>query len=91
VDPVIYDHYVGKYKIDENLVINIIKEDSKIFAQSIKSSNPAQSKIELFPESETDFFHKTVDAQISFIKDETGKVTKLILHDGKDRVGNKIE
>ncbi|MFH1253839.1 MAG: serine hydrolase [bacterium] len=95
INPTIYDQYVGKYKIDENLVIGIIKEGNQIFAQPSNPSKPVpsanQSKLELLPESDIEFFHKTVDAQISFIKDETGKVTKLILHDGKDRVGTKIE
>ncbi len=32
------------------------------------------------PESETEFFYKTVDAQMTFVKDNEGHVTDLILH-----------
>lgn len=39
-------------------------------------------KVELFAESPTEFFLKEVDAQITFEKDPTGKVTRLILHQG---------
>jgi hypothetical protein len=41
-----------------------------------------QPKLEMFPESATKFFLKVVDAQVSFVKDETGKVNALILHQG---------
>jgi CubicO group peptidase (beta-lactamase class C family) len=41
-----------------------------------------QPKAELFPESETSFFLKTVDAQIEFTKDASGAITGLTLHQG---------
>ena len=41
-----------------------------------------QSKSEIYAQSEAKFFSKVVDAQISFIKDDQGKVTQLILHQG---------
>jgi hypothetical protein len=44
-----------------------------------------QRALEVFPESETRFFYKTVDAQITFQRDESGKVDRLILHQsGRD-------
>jgi CubicO group peptidase (beta-lactamase class C family) len=41
-----------------------------------------QPKAELFPESETSFFLKTVDAQLEFTKDASGAITGLTLHQG---------
>jgi Domain of unknown function (DUF3471) len=41
-----------------------------------------QPKAELFPESETSFFLKTVDAQIEFTKDASGAIAGLTLHQG---------
>jgi hypothetical protein len=38
-----------------------------------------QTKYEIFPESETKFFYKVVDAQIEFKKDAQGKVNALTL------------
>jgi hypothetical protein len=46
-----------------------------------------QPKIELLPESDTQFFVKEVNAQVSFVKDEKGVVTALILNQN----GQKIE
>ena len=41
-----------------------------------------QPKFELFAESETEFFLKVVDAQITFVKSTSGDVTELIVHQG---------
>lgn len=73
----IYDRYVGQYKLSEAFIFTITKEDGKLFAQAT-----GQGKLEIYPESETEFFYKVVDAQLSFVKDENGNVTKLILHQG---------
>jgi hypothetical protein len=55
-----------------------------------------QSAFPIFPESETMFFLKVVDAQIEFLTDSSGKVTHLVLHqNGLDqkapRVSDKAE
>ena len=48
--------------------------------------------MEIYSETETQFFNDCIDAQISFVKDEKGKVTKLILHQGPvEQVAEKIE
>lgn len=70
--------YVGKYKYNENTDINIILDKKQLYAQLT-----GQPKIEIYPESETEFFLKVVDAQISFVE-EKGKVAKLIWHQGGD-------
>jgi len=50
-----------------------------------------QGKVEVFPESETAFFLKVVDAQITFVK-EDGKVTHAILHQGgRDSKAKRVE
>lgn len=87
VDPKIYDAYVGKYELDPSFIITITKEENRIIAQGT-----GQKKHEIFPESKTKFFFKKIEAQISFIKDEDGKVIKLILHQGgKDREARRIK
>jgi hypothetical protein len=89
VDPKIYDAYVGEYQLDTNFILTITKEDNRLFAQAIGQGQP---KIEIFPESETEFFVKVINAQITFIKNDKGIVTELILHqNGKDHPAKKIE
>ena len=87
IDPAIYDQYVGHYKeLKEDIISKVTKEDNNLFVQ-----RAGGSKIQLYPESETEFFLKIIDVQISFVKDKHGKVTKLIIHQGgEDTVADKI-
>ncbi|HSQ20402.1 MAG TPA: DUF3471 domain-containing protein, partial [Blastocatellia bacterium] len=85
VDPKIYDAYVGRYELAPNFVLAISKEGDRLMAQAT-----GQPPFELFPSSETKFFLKAIDAQITFVKDEAGKVTHLILHQGGDRQAKRI-
>ena len=51
-----------------------------------------QGKVEIFPSSPTEFFLKVVDAQITFVKDASGAVTQLVLHQGgRDMPGKKLK
>jgi len=51
-----------------------------------------QPRFEFFPSSETEFFYKVVDAQLTFVKNDKGKVTHLILHQGgMDQEATKSE
>ena len=43
---------------------------------------PGKGEIELFAESETDFFVRVMDAQVVFVRDASGVVTGLVLHQG---------
>jgi len=44
------------------------------------SQATGQPEAELYPSSATEFFLKIVDAQITFVKNQQGQVTQLILH-----------
>jgi len=51
----------------------------------------AQPEFEAFAESETDFFYRVVDAQITFDRPEGGVAPSLTLHqNGKDRPGKRL-
>ena len=87
VDPSIYDRYVGKYEIRPEFVFTVTREGNSLMTQAT-----GQGKIEVFPESETRFFPKVVDATITFEKDASGKVVALVLtQGGRDQRGKKIE
>lgn len=75
VDPAKLDACVGVYQLAPGFNIEITKEGGALFAQAT-----AQGKLPLFAESETDFFYKLVDAQISFVRDASGKVNQIVLH-----------
>jgi hypothetical protein len=68
-------------------VITVTLEGDGIFTQAT-----GQGKVEIFPESETKFFLKVVDAQLEFVKDESGKFNKVILHQGgRDMEGKRVK
>jgi len=71
------DSYVGRYELQPGFVITIRRDGLKLFAQAT-----AQPELEIFAESDTKFFYKVVDAQITFNTDETGKTESLTLHQG---------
>ncbi len=87
VDPSIYDQYVGKYEIAPAFVMTVTRESNSLFTQAT-----GQQKFEVFPESETKFFPKMVEATITFEKDAAGKVVALVLtQGGRDQRAKKIE
>jgi hypothetical protein len=77
VDPAIYDAYVGEYELVPGFVLTVTRDGDKLLTQAT-----GQQRLEIFPESETEFFLKVVDAQLTFVKDADGKVNQVILHQG---------
>jgi CubicO group peptidase (beta-lactamase class C family) len=86
IDPKILDAYVGQYELAPSFIFTMTREGDSLMTQAT-----GQPKFELFPESETKFFLKVVDAQVTFVKDDKGAVTHLILHQGGDRTAKKIK
>ena len=77
VDPAIYDAYVGEYELVPGFMLTVTRDGDKLLTQAT-----GQQRLEIFPESETEFFLKVVDAQLTFVKDADGKVNQVILHQG---------
>ena len=86
VDAAILDRYAGRYQLAPGFILTVTREGSGLFMQAT-----GQPKFPLFAETEKDFFLKVVDAQVTFVAGETGKVTKLILHQGGDHEATRIE
>jgi CubicO group peptidase (beta-lactamase class C family) len=86
LDPKILDQYVGEYELGPGSVLTISHTDNQLWLQAT-----AQPRVQLFPESQTDFFLKVVDAQVRFVRDASGRVTHLILHQGGDREAKRIK
>jgi serine-type D-Ala-D-Ala carboxypeptidase/endopeptidase len=71
------DPYVGVYELAPDFQLAITREGGSLFGQAT-----GQGKLQLFPESETDFFLRQIDAQVTFVRDVSGKVNGLVLHQG---------
>jgi len=77
VDPKILAQYAGTYELKPGFDMVVTLEGDKLFSQAT-----GQGKVQIFPETETKFFLKVVDAQIEFLKDDKGAVTHLMLDQG---------
>jgi CubicO group peptidase (beta-lactamase class C family) len=77
LDPKILAQYAGTYSLGGNMDVTMTVEGDTLMTQIT-----GQPKFPLFAESETRFFLKVIDAQVEFVKDEQGKVTHLIIHQG---------
>ncbi len=67
------DAVAGRYDCG-GATLTVERRGSHLYAQLI-----GQPK-EIFPASETNFFWKLIDAQVTFVKDQNGKVVKAIFH-----------
>ena len=87
VDAASYAQYAGEYELAPGFTLTITHEGAQLMAQAT-----GQPKFEIFPEEEHKFFLKVVDAQIEFIKETSGKIASLILHQGgRDMPGKRIK
>jgi hypothetical protein len=82
----VVSQYVGVYQIAPDLQLNVTMRDGALFVRSTGGAT-----VQLRPESSLDFFVREVDAQITFVRDASGAVTGLIVHQyGRDRLARRI-
>lgn len=80
VSPDILDAYVGQYELAPKVTIVLYRENRHLFAQIT-----GQTSLEVFPESETTFFWKVVDAEFAIQKDKDGNVIGLAFGRGDQK------
>jgi CubicO group peptidase (beta-lactamase class C family) len=74
------ERYVGTYQLGPQMNMWVRLQDEQLTAQL-----PGQAPVGLFPESETKFFMRVVDAQVAFIRDANGETTAAVLtQNGRD-------
>ena len=61
VDVKVLDGYVGRYQLAPGVVLSITREGGRLFAQVT-----GQNRAEVFAESESKFFFRVVDAELTF-------------------------
>lgn len=75
VDSTILSSYTGFYRITPAFGIKIFMKEGHLMAEAT-----GQKAFHIYSESQTRFFLKKVEAEIEFIKNEKGKVSKLKLY-----------
>ena len=74
IDPKSFDEFVGQYAFAENpdQILSFFREGDKFFLRAT-----GQTKLEIFPATESKFFLKIIDADATFVRDSQNKVTGL--------------
>jgi CubicO group peptidase (beta-lactamase class C family) len=67
--------YVGTYELTPNFSITFTLDGDQLMTQATN-----QPMIPIYPESETKFFLKVVDAEVEFFSNDKGQVSYLLLH-----------
>jgi len=84
---IVYEAYVGEYELEPGLVTTVTTQSKRFFIQVT-----GQKQVELFPESESEFFVKIADVRITFILDKMDKCQRLIIHrNGIDTVATRVD
>lgn len=77
--------YLGRYELSPGLILSITNQGNRLFAQAT-----GQDNVEVFPESINQFFYKIIDARMEFIKDDSGKVSRMIFTQGQKINAKKL-
>jgi len=86
-DPRLFDRYVGRYAVSPDTILTVIRDGNHLFVQQDQ-----EPKIEVFPESERDFFAKIMDVWMTFETGSEGRATALIVHvNGADIRAKRVE
>jgi len=86
VDPAVLATYAGRYEISPTFILTVRPDSGRLYIQAT-----AQPEFEAYAESETEFFYRVVDAQISFARPEGGVAPSLTLHqNGKSMPGKRL-
>ncbi len=79
--------YVGRYELAPGFEFDIQPAKNHLL---VKLGD--QPRFPAYPESDSKFFFEIVDAQISFLQNDAGEATSLVLHQGgRDQPAKKIK
>ena len=76
LDPKIYGSYAGQYDTGRGSPLTVSTENGRLFIQAAPFG---PDRVELYPETETKYFITLEDVLFTFVKDEKGQVTELLI------------
>jgi len=78
---------MGRYELSAQLVVNIVTKDGHL--AWVENDEPP---MDLFPETELEFFRKDADDAVTFETDSQGRSTRLVLHaNGRNIPMNRVK
>ena len=87
LSPEALERCVGRYELAPGFVLEVTREGDRLFSQAT-----GQDRVEIFAESESEFFLKVVDAQLTFELSGASPARGLVLHQGgRDTKAKRLE
>ena len=86
VDPQVLETYTGKYEVRPNVFATIARNGNSLVVLI-----PLQPKMEFLPQSESIFFLKNSDSDLSFIKNEKGEVVEAVFEGSRNFRAKKVK
>jgi len=84
--PATLPRLAGIYRINPNFALTVTLRDGHLFVQATN-----QDEFEVYPETETSFFYRVVNAQLTFELAAEGPANSVTLHqNGRDLRGRRI-
>jgi len=81
-----YGEFGCQYALNPNFTLTLTRESNRLMSQA-----PGQAKYEPLPEAKDKFFFADFEAEITFVRDEAGRGTQLILHQRGDHPARKVK
>ncbi len=75
LDDATLERYVGQYDLGPNGILTITRSEGTLIADL-----PGQGRFTFYPETETIFFMKEADVQITFVEDEQGNISQIVVN-----------
>ncbi len=85
LSPQALNAYAGRYRLAPGFVLRISRRGDQLYAQAT-----GQGDVPIYQGKKDKFYYKIVDAQISFTRNATGKITGLVLHQNGDHSAPRI-
>jgi CubicO group peptidase (beta-lactamase class C family) len=93
VDPKAFDGYLGAYQLEPRGTIAITREGEHLYVQKTSYATDVQTighaRVEIFPQSKKEYFVKGVDTRLTFVTDEQGRASELLVREGASDVHAK--
>jgi hypothetical protein len=90
LDPKTFDGYVGTYQLAPKASIAVTRKGDHLYAQKTGYAAVVQTtgyaKVEILPESQKEYFVNGVDVRLTFVTDDQGRASELVVREGASEV-----
>ena len=86
VDPAVFAALVGRFQMGPDAILDVTVANGRLIARL-----SGQEALQIFPMSDTHYFYKAVNAQLTFELDANGRAARVILHqNATDQIAERI-